>query len=150
MGLDLEDLDDGDILLCSGVSRLEQSIQRYLLSAWSRVAILLRPSPASPLHVFVSTQLPICTDVGSGRTTNGVQTNLLDDFVRAIQGKLVARRLLVPDLERARVRTRLLAFRTEIGARPFKRSIAQMRRAKHRRNRASDLSSIYCGTCQRM
>ena len=83
-------LEIGSVLLFSGLTELEDRIQKTLQSFWTRSAVIV-PGPDNSPVVLQGTSRPIASDLIDGDTRSGVQIVAVRDMFTSFAGSIAFR-----------------------------------------------------------
>jgi hypothetical protein len=140
------ELDNGDLLLFGGSSRLCRRIKRLTGCKWSHLAMVARHPASGRLLLWEATGGPELPDLATHEIRPGVNLYDLEEWIRHYAEDTAIRRLHVERSEA--MRAALLVFYEEVRGRPYERNRLELLRAGYDgpfgANRQADLSSIFC------
>jgi len=138
-------LDTGDLIFFSGLSRASRSIQWVTRSRWSHIGLVVRFTEWDQVVLWESTPVNDVKDVFSGRETVGVQCVFLSERLKRFPGGAALRQLRVQRTQQ--MLEALRDFRADMRGRPYETSTIELALAAYDgpfgRNE-EDLSSIFC------
>jgi hypothetical protein len=140
-----EELDNGDVLLFGGSSRVCRRIKRLTRCKWSHLALIARHPSSGRLLLWEATGGPALPDLVTHEIRPGVNLYDLEEWIRHYAEDTAIRRLRI---QRSEVMVAaLLSFYEEVRGRPYEHNVMELLRAGRTGllgNRKSDLSSIFC------
>lgn len=140
-----EQIDTGDIILCSGTGRISNGIKAGTFSKWSHVAVAVYVPQSDIVLAYQSTTLNKIKDWTDDSLKQGVQINLLSDMVSTYPGEIAVRHL---DVHRTpKMLSDLANFRLEMKDRPYEKSKLELIKSAYDGpggHNEEDLSSMFC------